>query len=157
MELIKLRNTPSKLVGSWSQIADEAEELIKFFDENDGKFKGEHPYAYAIAHCQVSAFPYAFFVVNKALVELHNLFPARVIINAKILEGKDIRRVDEGCLSFPYRKSKKVERYSEVKVEFQILGKSLTLETKTGWVKWPASQVFQHEIYHFMGKNIYFD
>ena len=58
----------------------------------------------------------------------------------------------EGCMSFPFRKPKKVERFVAVKVWYQ----NEKLELITTTLEGPAAHVFQHETDHGAGKNIYF-
>lgn len=158
MELIKLSNKQSKKVESYSQIIKQAEELTEFFDKTNGNFKGEHQSAFALAHCQVSDDPYAFFVVTKEIVDDYHLLPSRLIINAEVYDGKDEKRMIEGCMSFPFRKAKKVNRFSIISARFDVVDEKGRLEhVEVKEMKEPLSQIFQHEVDHLNGKNIYFD
>lgn len=65
-------------------------------------------------------------------------------------------RYDEACMSFQHRKPKKVERFSTITVRYQIpkmMGGLKTIEEKIDGLK---AHIFQHEIDHSSGKNIYF-
>jgi hypothetical protein len=66
----------------------------------------------------------------------------------------NIIEVKEGCASFPDRKPKIVKRYYRIKVSYQIrtwYGYKTVIE----WVEGLKSHIFQHEIEHSQGKNIY--
>jgi len=66
--------------------------------------------------------------------------------------------MEEGCMSFPQRKPKKVDRVFRVKVRYwypvEFLGFKF-LWRKTEEVEGLKAQIFQHEIQHFEGENIY--
>jgi hypothetical protein len=100
-------------VRSWKQIRNQATELVKWLNANNGSFKGAYKTAYAISHCQVEADPQAFFVVsevfigNKKSKQGRNVyknyyFPSQIIVNARILStpekimaNKPERKVEE--------------------------------------------------------------
>ncbi len=154
MEIIKIHYTPAKPVESWAQIKLQAEDLKKFMDDNEATFAGRE--SFALHHCQVSEEPWNFFVANKKLLE-KKMMQDQIIINPRIIEndGKLLRML-EGCMSFPHRKEKYVERYLKIKVEYQtptLLG----LKTVVVEPVWPISQMFQHEADHALGKNIYYE
>ena len=87
MELVRLTNIKSQQVQEYSDIEDEAKELIVFLDENNGQFAGDHDTAYALAHCQVNQDkPYKFFVVSEKCIE-DKMFKHRVIINPEIIDN----------------------------------------------------------------------
>jgi peptide deformylase len=156
MNLIKIHYIKSKEVGGYSQIEKAAADVMQFLDDNNGKFKGEYPTTYAIAHAQVTDTPFSFFVVSKAVLD-QNLFKHRVIINPVVISGEDLMVLKEGCMSFPHRKAKNVARYTKLKVQYDVQGISGALERITEDLIWPQSQIFQHEADHCNGKNIYFD
>ena len=58
-------------------------------------------------------------------------------------------------MSFPNRKPKNVEVYYRIKVRYQIPA-WYGLKTKTEWVEGLKAHIFQHEINHAHGKNIYY-
>jgi peptide deformylase len=169
LEIITAHYKISKPVKKYSEIHDQAEKMIKFIWK--GGFKGFYNKAFAIAHCQVSETPYAFFVVAGELIK-EKWFKRQVIINPEILEapdmiegktpdGKVIRmpnasEYDEPCMSFPFRKPKKVLRYNKIKIRYQIptlFGRMKTIEE---WCMGIKSEIFQHEYDHTKGENIYF-
>ncbi|MDD5065206.1 MAG: peptide deformylase [Phycisphaerae bacterium] len=151
MEIIKIHYKISKPVTDYKEIQEDAEEMKTLADF--GPFKGSFDQVYAVAHCQVSEQPMAFFVVSSA----HRLmFADRVIINPEIIKTyEEPVSCKEACLSFPYRSDKTVERYEMVRGKYQILrnGELKTVEVDIEGI---ASQVFQHEVDHLQGKNIYF-
>lgn len=112
-------------------------------------------------------------------------FPHQVIINPEILErpetiskkvkdlpelaeltnkdGQNVKAKDiinhanfeEGCLSFPYRKARNVNRALRIQVKYQVPG-MLGMKTKKLWIEGLAAHIFQHEFDHTNGNNIYF-
>ena len=78
-----------------------AKRMVKWLNDNNGHFKAPYITAYAVSHCQVSENPYAFFVVNKELINEMKLFDTRArsrknfyfasqaIFNARILVATD--------------------------------------------------------------------
>lgn len=75
--------------------------------------------------------------------EVHNLIP-----------------LPEACLSFLHRKQKNKDRYYRVKVRYWELAHFLGiayLKRRTEWVEGLKAHIFQHEIDHAKGKNIYYD
>lgn len=63
--------------------------------------------------------------------------------------------VPDCCMSFPDKKPKNTEIYYRIKVRYQIPA-WYGLKTKTEWVEGLKSHIFQHEINHANGKNIYY-
>lgn len=65
----------------------------------------------------------------------------------------------EGCMSFPHKKEKNVERFFRIKVRYYypvtVLGFTF-LRPKTEWVEGLKSVIFQHELEHFESGNIYY-
>ena len=100
---------------------------------------------YAIAHCQVSNNPYRIFV------SVVDVLPHTCVINPVLLEKYESYTVKEGCLSFPFRGEKKVKRYRKIKVYYQ----DRYLQEHTKEFEGLPAQIFQHEIQHFNGENIY--
>ena len=63
--------------------------------------------------------------------------------------------VPESCSSFPMKKEKNMKRFFRIKVRYQI--KSwYGFRTVTEWVYGLKSHIFQHEIQHAKGNNIYY-
>jgi len=100
---------------------------------------------FAVAHCQVSENPYRIFVAKEGFM------PHTVIINPKIIEKSEPFTAQEGCLSFPFRPFVSVKRYFKITVEYQ--DRYLNKHTKE--FEGINAQIFQHEIQHFNGQNIY--
>ncbi|MCK9578715.1 peptide deformylase [bacterium] len=155
MIIIPIHYLKSLPVENWEQIKIQAEELKKFMDDNNGTFDGRE--GCALHHSQVSDKPFNFFVVNRKLIpEL--VFKYRIIINPKLIKGEGMKiKMPEGCMSFPFRKEKYVERYYKVRVEYQVPVMFGKLKTITENLTGLQSQVFQHECDHGEGKNIYFE
>ena len=152
MEIIKPHNKISRPVESWEQIKLEVEELKKFILAC--KFRGKHKSCYAIHHAQVSWTPYNFFVVslNHVLGE-RALFDRTVIINPVLISGEQEQEVFEGCMSFPFKRHpKKVKRFNDIIVDYYDEWGEAHRDHCMG-IK---AQIFQHEIDHGLGKNIYF-
>jgi hypothetical protein len=63
--------------------------------------------------------------------------------------------VPESCSSFPLKKEKNMKRFYRIKVRYQI--KSwYGFKTITEWVYGLKGHIFQHEIQHAKGNNIYY-
>jgi len=114
-------------------------------------FPGRYPKSSSISHCQIEGDdPLRFFVVDKQGSEKigwyfnNRIFPARTIINPKILEyyGGEIEN-KEGCMSFPFSRTIKIRRWEIVLAEYwTIWGKK-----RKKLYLW-RSFVFQHELEH---------
>lgn len=114
--------------------------------------RGVYEEAEALAHTQIeSEDPLRFFVVRNGAV----------IINPVIIDHTQTP-VDsvEGCLSFPEEPKKRVLRFNKIDVRMSVLSKdeegnpfisSERVEKFSG----PDSKMFQHEIGHLNGSNIY--
>ena len=99
----------------------------------------------AIAHCQVSRKPVGLFVAQMGLL------PHSLVINPYITEESEPYMVREMCLSYPNEKAVVVERFRKIKVHYED-------EYGQEWDKeleGLQAQIFQHEIQHFEGDNIY--
>jgi peptide deformylase len=155
MRIIKIHYTPSTPVTSWGEIQDAARELLQLVDADN--FPGNNPEAIAIHHAQVSERPFAFFAVNSKYIESFDL-TRRIIINPRIaaVDENSVVYMKEACMSFPYRSGKHVLRYGRITVEYQIpiVGELEKLVEECEGLK---AIVFQHEIDHQQGKNIYFN
>lgn len=148
---------PSKLaveVKNWKEIKDEALQLRDFLHS---KFrKGNYESAYALPHTQVSEFPKKFFVVNKEMKGLKEVFGSWCIINPEIIE--ELYPVDnkEACMSFPFRVPKRVKRFYYIRMRYYVPFWFGTLQKKVKEFKGLPAFIIQHEIQHLLGKNIYF-
>ncbi len=174
MEIIKVHYKLSKPVVSYKEIKEDAEKMLRFVER--GAFKGFYNKAFAIAHCQVSETPYAFFVVAPEVIK-EKMFSNRIIINPQILETPATRAIkiadeqkhiaqevmvsniiyyDEPCMSFPFRKPKKVARFDSIKIKYQVPGLFglKTIEEVALGIK---SEIFQHLTDLTNAKNIYFE
>lgn len=143
MRIILPNKKQSKTVTEINEkLKEEIEGIEKMLEKNDflnGR-KG-----YAVAHCQVSTEPQRLFVCQPGLM------PHTVVINPKIIEKTEPFTAKEGCLSFPFRPFTSVKRYRKIKVEYQ----DRFLNNHTKEFEGIPSQIFQHEIQHFNGQNIY--
>jgi peptide deformylase len=134
----------------------------------------------ALHHAQVSQKPFDFFVLNmeKILSMDPNvkMFHSPVVCNARIV-GTDVPRavldahgvtdykgqpkqpMEEGCASFPHRTFKRVDRYFWITVEFEYPDAKDSTKFHKQRLDLPSiyAQIFQHEIDHGKGKNIYFE
>lgn len=168
MEIIPIHYKVSAKVRKYSQVAEDAQLMAEMLDAK--AFKGVHSAGYALAHAQVSEDPLSFFVLDQSIVD-KGVFEDRVIINPKVLnapiytEGESIPGIpkrpnylqyDEGCLSFPHRWGKRLNRFNKIKVTYQVKGGLFGLKRRTKWLEGLESQIFQHEYDHCLGQNIYF-
>jgi len=154
MEIVKLHYTKSKPVKSFSDIKAEAKEMEKLVDS---EFRyGGYSEAFALSHSEVNANPFDFFVVNQKLIT-DKIFTDKVIINPKII-SKDKSKINmiEACMSVPFRKPKNVKRYLRIKVEYQVVDGKGLLKKKVEEIEGLKAHLFQHQIDHSLGKNIYF-
>lgn len=166
MEIIN-HYKPGQRVKRYSQIANDAEEMSKFLEA--GIAKGNYERGFALAHNQVEeVMPFTFFVNDLKYVGKDKLWEAREIINPEILETpkeigkgndkkKNLTEYDEGCFSFPFRKTKRVKRFFRIKVRYYIKGRFFWLKKIERWIEGLPAHIFQHEEQHCRGMNIYFD
>jgi len=155
MEIIPCHYLPSVEVANWFAVEKEADEVAKIVDTKGGMF--------ALHHSQVSNKPLNFFVLEtKNLADFIPELGSRFIINPKIkgFMEQTVMPLEEGCVSFPYRKPKKVMRAWIIKVEYQIpdpKSKNGLSKPITKQVERIIAQIFQHEVGHAEGRNIFFD
>lgn len=114
----------------------------------------------ALHHAQVTSEPLALFVV------LPGIIPAKdgqatevgawdtIMINAEIIDKKNRTTMKEGCMSFPQRSDKKMERYNEVIVNYVTVENDEFIK-RNRTLYGIQAQIFQHECEHQAGRNIY--
>ena len=169
MKIIKSHYKLSKPVTHYREIKEEAEELKRFVER--GAFEGYYNKAYSLSHCQVSETPFAFWVAAQECIN-EGMFKHRVIINPQILEAREHKVIaqpdgksltipnkveyQEPCMSFPFRKPKRLMRFDVIKVRYQVPG-WFGLKTVERLLTGIASEIFQHEYDHTQGKNLYFE
>lgn len=154
IEIVPIHYEPSVEVTNWNAISDYAEEMAKYVDEKGGMF--------ALHHSQTSNKPLNYFVLEtKQLADFLPALGSRFIINPKItgFMKETMMPMQEGCVSFKYRKPKNVMRAFVVRVEYDIPDpKSKTgLKHVEKQVERIIAQIFQHECDHANGRNIFFD
>ena len=166
MEIIKIHYKVSKPVVVYKEIKKEANEMRRFIVL--GQFKGFYNKAYAIAHCQVSETPMSFFVVAPECIK-EKMFVDDIIVNPEIIKSETYKEIagrkvvngieyQEPCMSFPFRRPKRITRYDVIKVRYQIPGFfGFGLKTVEAELKGIASEIFQHCYDLTKGKNIYFE
>lgn len=159
MEIIPVHHTVSLPVTDYGQIRAEAEALRIY--ASTGAFSGEHSKCYALHHSQVAENPYNFFCISKTAEKMEGMkFPHWCIINPEILAVSVPIRYFEGCMSWPHRKAKKVDRYATVMAKFQCpekrLGGLLGFHLKQYEIPLYGvmAHIFQHEFDHGKGKTI---
>jgi len=114
-------------------------------------------------------------IFNARILELQTHFEKKKEVQKTVMNEKTGRReikdvvdtykvpnivpMEEGCMSFPHRKPKKIDRIFRVKVAYSypvtIWGFTF-LWPKREWVEGLKAQIFQHEQGHFEGENIYY-
>jgi peptide deformylase len=159
MKIIPIHYTPSLKVDNWLQIEHQAHEVASFIDSHEyGEFKSE---MFALHHMQVSEKPFNFFVLNPTHLgaQVEEL-GSRFIVNPRVtaVETGSLMPLMEGCVSFPHRKNKNVDRYLIIHVEYDIPDSSVPSGLKhcVKQVERIVAQIFQHECDHAEGKNIHF-
>lgn len=65
--------------------------------------------------------------------------------------------VPEGCMSFNHKKPKKMTRYFKIRVKYQTRGFFGRIKTHDEWIEGLKAHIFQHEMEHMRGENIYFN
>jgi len=155
--MIKTPKKASRKVLEFETIARDARLMNKLLrDYKDPKGKGSENH-YAIHHSQFSNDPYNFFVVNPSVMGL-DPNSIVVVVNPKILE-KDRstkKMVRESCMSFPFRPSQKVVRYDTIKVSYDVpIEDGKKMKHKEEEMSGFMAQIFQHEVEHARGANIY--
>lgn len=148
-----LSKKPAKHVENFDQIRVDAYRMLESLDR--GIIIGnERVGAIALSHAQVSQEPFNFFVIDSSVKQY---FKYRIIINPKIVHQETIVPFEEGCMSFVNRPHFKTERFRYIDVEWQHASESSQIHPRTKRERledFPA-MIFQHEIDHSMGTNIY--
>jgi len=128
----------SQLVGDYNEINHLINPMIDLCRRPIGKY----PSGMALAHCQVDHDdPKRFFVFADG----------EVVINPKIISKIGTTKHKEGCLSYPFRDMKFVNRSIVVTVWYR----NSKWEEVTKELEGIKAYIFQHEIDHFNGKHIY--
>lgn len=155
MQIVKPHSIIAKPVKRFKQIAEEADKMHEMLMAK--QFSGYYQAGYALAHSQVNYNPFRFFVVIDELVEV---FGHNVIINPVITRALDIEEIakgvvipnfgkcEEGCLSYPWRRGKSVDRFNRINVKYQTPHWLWGLKTYRRAFTGLASQIMQHEIDH---------
>lgn len=141
-------------VKNWRQIKKEALVLRDFIQ--NGKFKGDYSQAYAISHAQVSDKPMWYFVLNESIEDgwLKKQFGSWCIVNAEIIKFGDPCSFEEACMSFPFRKPKRINRFNDIIVKYKVPYMGILWSKKKQFKELPAF-IIQHEQSHNVGENIY--
>jgi peptide deformylase len=96
-------------------------------------------------------------VPSRKVEMVNNKLEVKLTTEKKELKNKI--QVPEGCMSFPFRTAKNVDRYYKVKVRYFIPKKTLfggwKLKKIEDWITGLKAHIFQHECDHALGKNIF--
>ncbi len=122
-------------------------------------------------HTQRNFFFPAAAIFNAEILEAPEEVKAKVpnrVISKNPETGKDEMRVElmertvtnkaylkEACMSFSHRSEKSVERFLKIKVRYWYFWHGIPMR-RTEWVEGLKAHIFQHELDHAAGKNIYF-
>ena len=166
LRIMPIHFIPSMEVTDWNAVEEDALEMARImFDKvmqhSDDSFHCGN--AWALHHSQVSERPFNFFVLNTGLAtpDIIEKLGSQFIINPKIksILPDMVMEMKEGCVSFPHRKEKKVPRAIIIKVEYDIpdTTKKGALKHISMEVQGIVAQIFQHEVSHGEGRNIYYD
>lgn len=153
MKIIQPHYNLSVPVTAWLAIEADARAIAEMIDSE------YEDRSFAVHHSQVCEKPYNFFVLNpKHIKDKVAELGSRYIINPRVsaVEPKSLMYLKEGCLSFPHRKMKNVDRYMLIDVEFDIPENGQLVHKKFR-VTDIVAQIFQHECEHAEGKNIHFN
>lgn len=155
MSIIIIPKKISKKVDSFEEIRFEAprlQELIETSNFGPGYTKT----SIALHHSQVHPDPFNFFVIKRSIVGAKDN-EIVAFLNPQILEKDPATKTTsiEGCISFPFRPDKKVQRYDRIHVRYDVVGKDEKLEQREEWVEGIMARIFQHEVQHAKGCNIY--
>lgn len=143
MEIIAPNSDISKAVKELKPDTEkEICEMEKMMEKNN--FKNNRT-GLAVAHCQVSENPLRIFVAKEMIL------PHNVVINPVITERQEPYTAKEFCLSFPFGGEYPITRYHKITVQYQDRYMQNHLKRLEGI----QAQIFQHEIDHFNGINIY--
>lgn len=148
-----LSKKPSKIVENFTEIKADAYEMLDTLDKGIVR-NGIRAGAVALSHCQISVQSFKFFVLDRRFKDLFG--KRRIIVNAKIVDQKDMVPFREGCLSFPDRPEAQTRRFRHIEVEYQVPDASgeLGRPKRYKFSDFPA-MILQHEIDHSEGLNIY--
>ena len=67
----------------------------------------------------------------------------------------NIINVPEACMSFPFRKERKMDRFYSIRVSYQYLNQKGKVKDFVGWVNGLKAHIIQHEVGHFNAQNIF--
>jgi len=149
-------NKPASKVKNWKEIKDDAIELRKLIRK--GGFNGHYDDGFAISHAQVSDKPMNFFVINEEIEKgkIKKMFGySWCIINLKIIKFGHPVSIKEACMSWPFRKPKRVNRMAKIKAKYQVPFWFGTMRSKTKTLTDLPAFICQHEVEHSAGRNIY--
>lgn len=148
----------SKFVDSLNQIKDAALEMQIALEKDDFETGPFNKRSIALHHSQVDEDPFNFFVVRRDVVGAKKN-EVVMVVNPEIVrvDGSTKKKGHEGCISFPFRPDRNVHRFNRVLVTYSVpdeKGESL-IKKEEEWVEGLMAKVFQHEIDHSKGINIY--
>lgn len=153
---------PGQKVDDSVIIIDEAKEICRGIQDNKFVTPGSiYKDCFAIAQPQVSDRPLRYFVINPRLGALiAKDLGGLLIINPRILSKNKESRImhPEGCMSYPFRPMKKIKRFREISVTYDVvedLNKPKVKTVQEITIRDFTALVFQHELEHLNGKNIW--
>lgn len=139
-------------VREYGQIKADAEAMVDLLDagiERNGTRLG----AVALSHAQVARSPFNFFVAGQEYRDI--LGGHRIFVNVKIVDQREIVDFVEGCLTYD-RDHWKTKRFRYIEVEYQYPKSDDTLKFPQRFkLEGIPAIIFQHEIDHANGLNIY--
>lgn len=109
--------------------------------------RGMFPSAYAVAHPQIEKRkPLRFFVTRDG----------EIIINPIITNHSNYTVESiEGCMTFPTHRLIPVKRFQKCEVDYQTIEDNKLTEIKHRSLSGKEAFIYQHEIQHFDGQNIF--
>lgn len=85
--------------------------------------------------------------------DVKNQFHMELSMEKKLISN--IINVPEACMSFPFRKERKMDRFYSIRVSYQYINQKGKVKDFTGWVNGLKAHILQHEFDHFNAQNIF--
>jgi peptide deformylase len=150
MIIIEPHNIKSRTVNKSDipRVKEDAQKMLDLlFDPKYEKQPERLKIGLALAHCQAT---------NKDPLKFFVMRDGTVIVNPEIIDHTNTT-VDskEGCLSYPDKDDIIVQRWNKCIVSFDIIYKDIFIHMNEQSIKGITSKIYQHELQHMNGSNIY--
>lgn len=138
-------------------VADELANPFKIASNHSRNYKNFYFPAQTIFNAEILEAPEKIMgrVPKRELTNEEGKVGSKIVVKEDLISNKI--SVPDACMSFTRRSQKNVEVFYRIKVKYQTRWYFGLLRTRTEWVEGLKSHIFQHEINHAHGKNIYFN